>query len=646
MQQLQKIGIFILLLFSIFIGRSQNEPNSVSNNIEQLEKKLESVSTEEKAPIYLKLNQYYWRINPEKAIFYGKKAVTFYSQKGNDSLFPKALIQTAIAFYYNTEYDSAIYYSKRLIDIPQLSEAKKATAHNLLCVVYRKKDNYTEALRHGEIALKSFIASKDSLHIAGALDNLANIYKKTGDYKKSLKYSLDGLRIFEKMKNTTGQSYTLSNISILYAHLKDFKKSNSYLWRAISLATLLKDDYTLAESYNNLGSNYLDTHKSDSALFYFQKALHLYEKVGNKAGIAITMGNIGNSYLEDKDYKKSIYYLRKAIALSDSLDYQEDIAANYSDLGMAYSKINKNDSARYYVKKALSISRKRNNPHLELAALDYLYKVYLNDKSYKKAVQIREKFEKLKDSIHSLEMQKEIAALDKKYETEKKEIENQLLKTENEKKSRNQIFLISISAVLIALVLLLVYYLRLRSNNLKQQKELSQIKLTKKEQEIKHLQDMVVAEKQINQLQKENYEAALEHKNKQLMTSTACIVNKNEVLGKLKVEIKAMNFDFKEKSQIISFINTNIDIDTDWKKFKMDFEEAHPGFFDRLTAAYPDLTETYQKIAAFLRIGLSSQEIADLLFVSIASVNKSRQRLRKKLGLEANADLTRFFMNV
>jgi ATP/maltotriose-dependent transcriptional regulator MalT len=225
-------------------------------------------------------------------------------------------------------------------------------------------------------------------------------------------------------------------------------------------------------------------------------------------------------------------------------------------------------------------------------------------------------------------------------------MENQLLKNENKIKSRNVILLIIITFVLIALSLMLIYYLRLRSRNLKQQKILNEVKLAQKEQEKKHLQDNIFAEKQINRLQKEKFDSEMALKNKQLMSSMACLVNKNEVLGKLKAEIKASGSTFEQKKEIIHFININTDIDTDWKKFRIDFEEVHPGFFDRLRKSFPELTESYQKLCALLRIGLSSQEIADTLFVSLATVNKNRQRLRKKLNLAPESDLTHFLETI
>jgi flagellar basal body-associated protein FliL/DNA-binding CsgD family transcriptional regulator len=240
------------------------------------------------------------------------------------------------------------------------------------------------------------------------------------------------------------------------------------------------------------------------------------------------------------------------------------------------------------------------------------------------------------------ESSKQLSAFEVKYETEKKEIENQLLKQENETKSRNQWILITLVSVLLVLTILLIYFVRLRTKSHKQQKALNEIELSKTEQEKQHLEDKVFAEKQINRLQKDKYSSELEHKSSQLANSTLSLINKNEVLRKLKSEIVAVNGNGSDFSEILNIINQNLDLDIDWNKFKVEFEEAHPQFFERLYKAYPNLSETYIKICAYIRIDLTSREIADLLHVSQAAVNKNRQRMRKMLALEAEADLGLF----
>jgi len=78
----------------------------------------------------------------------------------------------------------------------------------------------------------------------------------------------------------------------------------------------------------------------------------------------------------------------------------------------------------------------------------------------------------------------------------------------------------------------------------------------------------------------------------------------------------------------------------------MEFEKLNPGFFDRIRNLYPDFSEQFIRLSAFLRIELSTKEIAQLMNVSVAAVNKNRQRLRKKLNLEAEADLKAFMESI
>ena len=104
----------------------------------------------------------------------------------------------------------------------------------------------------------------------------------------------------------------------------------------------------------------------------------------------------------------------------------------------------------------------------------------------------------------------------------------------------------------------------------------------------------------------------------------------------------AVNTMISSCLQGVDFINANTDTDQQWHKFRVTFEELHPGFFDRVQASFPQLTDHDIQLSAYLRVNLSSREIARLMNVSLDATNKARQRLRKKLNLEAEADLTAF----
>ena len=167
----------------------------------------------------------------------------------------------------------------------------------------------------------------------------------------------------------------------------------------------------------------------------------------------------------------------------------------------------------------------------------------------------------------------------------------------------------------------------------------------KKDAENRMLEDRIFAEKQINRIQREKHHAEIEHKNAELANSTLCLVNKNEILSEIKDKLKSSQ-KADTFHEVVQFINANTDIDQGWHKFRITFNEVHPGFFDRVQSHFSHLTDNDVRISAYLRINLSSREIARLMNVTLDATNKSRQRLRKKLDLPPEADLTEFLKSI
>ena len=84
----------------------------------------------------------------------------------------------------------------------------------------------------------------------------------------------------------------------------------------------------------------------------------------------------------------------------------------------------------------------------------------------------------------------------------------------------------------------------------------------------------------------------------------------------------------------------------DWKVFQANFEGAHGQFMKILKDNYPDLTSSDLRLCAFLRMNLSSKEIAPLLGISVRGVENHRYRLRKKLNLDGDSNLTEFIIRL
>ena len=93
-------------------------------------------------------------------------------------------------------------------------------------------------------------------------------------------------------------------------------------------------------------------------------------------------------------------------------------------------------------------------------------------------------------------------------------------------------------------------------------------------------------------------------------------------------------------------IQENIEHDNDWHRFEENFDVVYENFLGRLSKSFPQLNVTDRRLCAYLKMGLSSKEIAPLLNMSVRSVEMTRYRLRKKMGLERDTNLTVFLQQL
>jgi len=167
----------------------------------------------------------------------------------------------------------------------------------------------------------------------------------------------------------------------------------------------------------------------------------------------------------------------------------------------------------------------------------------------------------------------------------------------------------------------------------------------------KRRRDKIIAEQDIVRLRNEKLHAEVSHKNIQLANYTMTILKKNELLIKLRDEISRQKKDLGGRypnyhyDRLIAMIDSNISSEDDWQIFEMHFDQAHENFFMRLKAAYSELTPSDLKLCAYLRLNLTSKEIAPLLNISVRGVEIRRYRLRKRLILNTEDNLVEFLMN-
>jgi ligand-binding sensor domain-containing protein/DNA-binding CsgD family transcriptional regulator len=159
-------------------------------------------------------------------------------------------------------------------------------------------------------------------------------------------------------------------------------------------------------------------------------------------------------------------------------------------------------------------------------------------------------------------------------------------------------------------------------------------------------------EKEIIALKNDKLETELNYKNKELATITMHLVDRGRTLLNIKEElstiIKKLNMpslahDFRSVFKLLSDIDKK---DDDWNNFAIYFDQVHNNFLSILKAKYPSLSATDLKLCAYLRLNLTSKEIAQLLNISLKGVEISRYRVRKKLNLPTEINLYNFLTEI
>ncbi|MBL7905772.1 MAG: hypothetical protein JNL22_12185 [Bacteroidales bacterium] len=162
----------------------------------------------------------------------------------------------------------------------------------------------------------------------------------------------------------------------------------------------------------------------------------------------------------------------------------------------------------------------------------------------------------------------------------------------------------------------------------------------------------LIQEKEIINLRNETLINEMNHKNKELANSTLNLLHKNKILTTLKLQLSDLlqkagsgNDHKHEIASLVRKINRELSNEKHQEAFNAYFDEVHQDFLKRLKDAHPELSPKDLRLCAYLRMNLSTKEISPLMNISVRGVEISRYRLRKKLQLEREANLTDYILN-
>ncbi|WP_280672835.1 MULTISPECIES: tetratricopeptide repeat protein [unclassified Dysgonomonas] len=469
---------------------------------------------------------------------------------------------------------------------------------------------------------------------------IAELLYRTRNYSFSIDYYFKMLNILDEANEQDKNIDLLKKYTSLYRNIgvcmtvTDIQKALSYFNRSLQKAEEIysKDkSYSLIHEnrlliYNNIGAAWIDAANLDSAYYYCNKALNYPVKIDNPAYYASLYNNLGIINWELDNFSTSMGFYRKSLEVRSKLNDLSGMSSVHYNLGLCYFLKSDKNKALEELNMALQMSREGQNIRIEMLSTESLAKIYEQEGDFYQSMKMLQLTNVLKDSIAGKEKINEIAKTELQYLLEKQLRENDLkqriLIAEKEQRT-----LVTVFIAIFLLFLLFVFFLLYRNQRIKNKKNLL-------EQESLSLQNENL------ELKNQQLKQSLEYKNNELDTHMMYLLKKNEFVTSIIEDVSELKgTDSGQLKSAIKEMKLNIE-DSVWNEFNVLFQDMHKDFYTRLLNKHPNLSPNEKKLCALIHLNMSSKEISSITFQSVKSIEIARSRLRKKMNLSREENLS------
>lgn len=429
-------------------------------------------ANEDSLIVYSLLEQAKQNQNVDSANYYADKAMSF-AKKQNyfDGILTTAKYM-GNQYAATGELEKSVTLYKDIVNQHSFDPKQLSTAYNQIGIYHVYMGHYDSTEAYFLKALKMREQLKDSVGMGASLNNLGNVTMTTGDYDKALNYFVKALTIRETINDSGGIASSTNNLGLIYYKQQKFDKAIEYYHRALAINQQqgLPDKEILI--LMNLGNIYDEINQLDSSVHYYQLAIPKAEQYGDVRLIAMTYGNMGVTQQKLENYGLAKSYLHRALKIRIQSEDLEGQAILYNNLGAVYNGTLQYDSAIYYFNKSLNFSEQINFKEATRDNYMGLVVAYESIGKYQEALQAHQQYANIKDSLLNEETNQQIAQINAKYETEKKEkqLAEQKIKISNQQLKVKQRNYLLMGLILVLVFIVATSYYIYKQQKLKQQR--------------------------------------------------------------------------------------------------------------------------------------------------------------------------------
>jgi len=437
----------------------------------------------------------------------------------------------------------------------------------------------------------------------------------------------EALNYYEEVGNTDAVSDALLNIGVVMKMVKEYDKALEYFSRSKEIEEIRQQKSQLVARYYQLADLYMEMNENEKAYEYCTKIQVVAEEIASKPFIADCNYLLGKYHFIENNNEQALGYFKSAILVAEQNNDRPVIANIYNWYVKVYLQANDYNSAIKMAQKAHDLASEMNLMPIQKESAGLLAESYEKSGNITSALNWQKKYHSLADSLSYFDQQKEISRIEARYNYEKKEKENELLKNrtliqDQKLKNRNITAIALIFGFVFSIVIILLLFKR------------------NKDAKVLYQQQQMLNLQRLEETSKE-----LEGKERELASKMIFLNQKNDLVNRIISQLQEIQNSTEISSEDINAIVSELRIDapqSNWKEFETQFVQVHPDFYKRLYEKYPELSSYEQRICAFLRMNLNTKEIGSITGRSQKSIEVTRSRIRKKLNLTRKDNLSSF----
>lgn len=494
---------------------------------------------------------------------------------------------------------------------------------------FRRIQDYSRTITYGEelLELTKKLERLDKLgRLYGAL---THPYWVAGNYEKHYQASLDAAFFSEKYKDTTSWIISLSGIAGFFYNIDELELALEYNEKAFELNKKYLDFDRRADLLRSRASYLYGVDSLTQALEAANKSMEFATKTRDTIYYYNTVGTIYYYMGSVEEAHKAFDQLLKVGGKDLPLDY---LSNYYHFKGLAYFDQEKFSEAKNYLLKAEEGMKQTGA--LEFLQLTYekLFEIAEIEKDDRSAFTYLKLSTALEDS---LDISRQVSDLAKKY------YNNEIVKKEEEKRQAKKMTsilakkvtaekearLYSTIMMIVSIVgfVILVFW----GINYRKLQRVKRQKMQRQFSDKMELKNKQLASVHVRNMNRSNHIKEVDSK-------------LSEISGKISAQPTQDNSELEDELKRVKRM-LDSDAQLDWDDFRYYFEQINDDYFDRVRERHPNITTNDEKIIAFTKIGLDNRQISQLLNVTQATVHTQRYRLRKKLKIDSEVDLRRYF---